>query len=77
MAVVLVSPMVLWEPLASFRESSDVFDSLESNRSTCHTSRKYTVSLQCELEDELSDHLLWNTFCHRLSRGEAALRCES
>ncbi len=76
-ALVLVSPGVLLQVLASCRESWDAFDTLESNRSTCHIFRKYTVSLQCELEDELSAYLLWSNFYHRLSRGEAALCCES
>ena len=76
-SVVSVDLVVLFEVWASCRESSDALDTLDSNRSTFHISHKCTVSLQCELAGELSVQMLWSNFFHRLSRGEAALWCES
>lgn len=76
-AAVLVSPEVLSAALASCCGSSHVLDNLESNRSTCRICHKNTVSLQCEPAGELSNNQLWSSFYHRLSRDEAAHRCES
>ena len=71
-----VSPEVLLGALASCCDSSNAFDNLDRNGSTFHIYHTCRVSPQCELVGELSEPMLWRSFCRRLSRDEVARRCE-